>query len=140
MLLEKSKDVVTWEIFPEFHEILNKEYAANNNHGDFLGISPLPVYDKVVMNPPFTKQQDIEHIEHAFKFLKPGGTLVGITSEGTFFRENKKAQHFRQLLKQNMGESIKLEDGAFKKSGTMVRTRIVKLKKSLKFEVTRIIQ
>jgi hypothetical protein len=33
---------------------------------DFLSIEPEEKYDRAVMNPPFEKQQDIEHITHAF--------------------------------------------------------------------------
>jgi hypothetical protein len=43
-------------------------------------------YDLVVMNPPFEKSQDIDHVFHAFDLLKPGGRLIAIMSEGPFFR------------------------------------------------------
>ena len=44
------------------------------------------------MNPPFSKQQDIEHITHAYKYMiEKGGTIVAICSESGFFRDNKKS-------------------------------------------------
>src|SRR5579859_6740929 len=34
---------------------------------DFLSMEPEPIYDRVVMNPPFEQQGDITHIAHAFR-------------------------------------------------------------------------
>lgn len=85
-------------------------------------------FSKIIMNPPFSKQQDIDHVLHAWTLLKEGGRLVSIMSEGTFFRDNKKTVAFRELLDE-VGYSIPLDEGAFKESGTMVRTRIVVLEK-----------
>lgn len=95
---------------------------------DFLQLNDA-VADKIVMNPPFTRQQDVDHILHAFEILKPGGTLVSIVSESPFFRENKKSVAFREFLEQNDAEITDNDEGAFKESGTMVRTRIVKITK-----------
>ena len=47
-------------------------------------------YDRIVMNPPFEAGQDIDHVRHAFQFLKDGGRLVSIMSPSPFFREDKK--------------------------------------------------
>jgi len=95
--------------------------------GDFL--NHYGTYDKIVMNPPFTRQQDIEHITHAFSLLKPGGVLVSIASEGGFFRSNDRSVAFRALVDKH-GESEKLHADAFKESGTGVNTRIVTLRKA----------
>lgn len=97
---------------------------------DFMSVPANPVFDRVVMNPPFTKQQDIDHVLHAYNFLKPGGILVAIVSESCFFRDNKKSVEFRELLSNIDSETTELEIGAFKESGTMVKTRIIKLIKS----------
>lgn len=86
--------------------------------------------DKIIMNPPFTKQQDIDHILHAYSLLNPGGILVSVISESPFFRENKKSVAFRQFLGGTGAEIIKNPEGAFKTSGTMVSTRIIKIKKA----------
>lgn len=96
--------------------------------GDFLNCG----FDKahiIIMNPPFSKQQDVDHILHAYELLKAGGTLVSIVSESPFFRENKKSVEFRKFLEDNNAEVIELPEGAFKESGTMVKTRIVKINK-----------
>lgn len=87
-------------------------------------------FDKIIMNPPFTKQQDVDHILHAYSLLNPGGILVSIVSEGPFFRENKKSMAFREFLAENSAEIIKNPEGTFKASETMVSTRIIKIRKT----------
>lgn len=82
-------------------------------------------YSVAVMNPPFEKAQDADHVRHVFdNLLAPGGRLVAIVSEGLFFRDTKKEASFRGWL-DNCGYSVELEAGAFAASGTGVKTRIV---------------
>lgn len=97
---------------------------------DFLQYHPGQIYDRVVMNPPFENQQDIHHITHAYNLLKPGGRMVAIASEGTFFRSNKLAEQFMLLVLSNPENNTwKLEMGTFRESGTNVPTRMVLLNK-----------
>lgn len=91
---------------------------------DFLTITPSPM-DRVVMNPPFEEGQDIEHVRHAYNFLKPDGILVAIMSEGPFFRNDRRAVEFRAWLDDVGGESEQLPPGSFKESGTGVNARMV---------------
>jgi predicted RNA methylase len=114
-------------------ELLEANYAAlagdthlgNVRHGDFLAMEPRATYDRVVMNPPFAKQADIHHVNHALKFLKPDGLLVSVMSSSVTFRDNKLTQDFRDLIRARGGDIEALPDGAFKDSGTGVRTVIV---------------
>lgn len=92
---------------------------------DFMTLEPKPIYDRVVMNPPFAKQQDIKHVLHALKFLKPDGLLVSVMASSVTFRDNKLTQDFRDLIRERGGDIEALPEGAFKQSGTMVRTVIV---------------
>jgi predicted RNA methylase len=94
-------------------------------HNDFLKVAPDPAYDRVVMNPPFARQADIRHVNHALKFLKPDGLLVSVMSASVTFRDNKLTQDFRDLVRASGGDIEALPDAAFKDSGTMVRTVIV---------------
>jgi len=94
---------------------------------DFLAQAPEAVYDRVCMNPPFAKQADIKHVLHALKFLKPDGLLVSVMSAGVTFRDDKLTQSFRDLIRAHGGDIEALDDGAFKESGTMVRTVIVNI-------------
>jgi predicted RNA methylase len=94
---------------------------------DFLGVAPetTPKFDRVVMNPPFAKQADIDHVMHAAKFLKPGGRLVAIMSAGVKFRSNKKVEAFRQFIAEKDGEIRDLPQDSFAASGTGVNTVLV---------------
>jgi len=90
--------------------------------GDFLALTPRPVYDRIVMNPPFRNQADIKHITHALKFLKPGGKLTSVMSAGITFRQNRLTNDFRALLDVGKAHIEKNPDNAFKESGTLVST------------------
>ncbi|MCW2904116.1 MAG: hypothetical protein JWO67_6381 [Streptosporangiaceae bacterium] len=89
---------------------------------DFLTLAPEPVYDRVVMNPPFARQQDIDHVLHALKFLRPGGRLVSVMALGVLFRQNRKAEDFRKLVADRGGDIEELPAGSFKVSGTGINT------------------
>lgn len=94
--------------------------------GDFLAVEPTPIYDRVVMNPPFDKKRsDIHHVMHALKFLKSGGRLVAIMPSGVTFRDDALTRDFRDLVEQRGGHIESLPDGSFKGAGTMVNTVIV---------------
>lgn len=51
-------------------------------HADFLACNDLGRFDRIVMNSPFDHGADVEHIEHAFRMLAPGGILVAICANG----------------------------------------------------------
>lgn len=90
---------------------------------DFMSTDmPAPVFDAVVMNPPFSKRRDIQHVTHAMKFLRPGGRLVAIVSAGALFRQDRLAVEFRELVANNI---TPLPEGSFKASGTGVNTAMV---------------
>ena len=54
---------------------------------------------------------------------------MSVVSEAPFFWANKKAVAFREFLDSHGAEMVKLAEGAFKESGTMVCTRLIKLEK-----------
>jgi len=97
--------------------------------GDFLESNGSFQFDRVVMNPPFEKLQDIDHVCHAFSKLKEGGRLVAIMSPGPFFRDDQKCRTFRGWFETLGGEVIDIEAGAFKDSGTGVSSKLVVIDK-----------
>lgn len=104
---------------------LNGMFVIENE--DFLTINPS--VDCVIMNPPFQKLQDVDHITHAFNCLKPGGRLVSVASNSVTFRMEQRAQKFRELVA-NHGRIESLPENSFKESGTLVRTVLVVLDKA----------
>lgn len=96
--------------------------------GDYLKTDTTGRFDRIVMNPPFTKQQDVDHVLKAWDDLAEGGKIVSIMSPGFTFRQNKKSVEFRNLVEEN-GWWEELPEETFKESGTMVRTVLVVLDK-----------
>lgn len=87
-------------------------------------------FDRVVMNPPFTKSADVDHVLHALKFLKPGGRLVAIMSKGVTFRETKKYQDFHATMEWCENWEIHaLPEYSFEESGTKVAMVVVVIDK-----------
>lgn len=126
--LVSSADDLTidaYELSPVNNKILNDEGISSLTvfePKDFLTVDPIPKYDRVIMNPPFGKQNDVKHVNHALKFLKPGGLLVSIMSASVTFRNNKLTIDFRNTINERGGYIKSLPEGSFKSSGTMVNT------------------
>lgn len=84
---------------------------------DFLSMIPADFgrqFDRIVMNPPFDRGLDVEHVSHALKFLAPGGRLVAIMSAGTEFREDAKTAAFRrEVIDRRGGYFRDLPPGSF---------------------------
>lgn len=91
---------------------------------DFLTVPPEATYDRVVMNPPFTKGADIAHVTHALRFLKPDGVLVAVMSASVAYQGGAAAE-FRALVERQGGSVEVVPAGVFAQSGTDVGTLLV---------------
>lgn len=89
---------------------------------DFLQVQPddLGLFDAILANPPFRRGLDITHVEHMWKFLKPGGTLSVLTSTSWEDGSQRKQLAFREFLHANGASITRIPPGAFKASGTGV--------------------
>lgn len=99
--------------------------------GDFLFLDPkinLPLVDAVIMNPPFSDSQDVEHVLHACHFVKPGGVLVSVMSPGVTFRKTRSYVRLHEFLAACFeGTAINpLPEGTFRDVGTDVNTVVLK--------------
>ena len=94
---------------------------------DFLARIPEPYYDRVVMNPPFDRERDIDHVMHAIEFLKPDGMLVAIMSAGTEWRETKKSRSFRDKMASMSAKWQDLPMGSFSEVGTNCNTVLMRV-------------
>jgi hypothetical protein len=113
-------DVV--EVQPELVRGLEGGPYARVLCREFLAMAPEPVYDRVVMNPPFDRLRDVDHVHHALRFLRPGGRLVAIMSQSAEFSEQRKAVAFRAEVEAWGGTWRDLPEGSFRKLGTNVNT------------------
>lgn len=94
---------------------------------DFLAVEPQPLYSVIVMNPPFSRGRDIQHVLHAHRFLQPGGRLVAVMAAGASFRQDRRAVAFREAVLRLGGEMCPLPEDSFKASGTGVNTLVALL-------------
>jgi len=115
---------VEWS-YDAFKFLANKGHVVY--HCNFMEWEPPyhPNFDRVIMNPPFSNGNDIDHVRHAAGMLKTGGKLIAIMGEGAFIRNDRRAVEFRAWLDGIGGTSEKLPDGSFNQSGTGVNTRLV---------------
>ena len=99
---------------------------------DFFDVTPANYpegFDAVVMNPPFAHEQEVEHVLHAWEFVKPGGRLVAIMSAGVIFRTKGRYKVFDEFLKKHEAKIRKNPSASFKESGTSVETVMVTINK-----------
>lgn len=120
------------EINPDMDvHLRNKPYDTAVNV-DFLKEEISGFWDRIIMNPPFNCGHgiyDIDHIMKAYSILADGGILVSVVSESAFQKNYKKSEAFRRFLKEHNAYIEKNDNNAFKSSGTLVATRLIKVVK-----------
>jgi SAM-dependent methyltransferase len=130
--------VAVCEVVPRLRDILEaKGHAvqppAVDDSCDFLAYRFSA--DRILMNPPFERGQDAEHIRHAYECLKPGGRLVAICSAGPFFRSDRKSEEFRAFIDRTGADVEDLPADAFQGPGsfrqTGVATQLVVIDKAI---------
>lgn len=123
-----SVTVECYELMPENREFL---YSLDNViilDEDFTKDS-VGSYTKIIANPPFSGNQDIEHVRIMYKLLEKGGTLAAITSSHWKIASEKKCVDFRNWLEEVHGEVFEIGTGEFKESGTSISTMAVVIRK-----------
>ncbi|MBK3582262.1 methyltransferase [Streptomyces sp. MBT57] len=110
---------------PGYAAVLSDTHVARQVQvADFLTIPAEPRFDRVLMNPPFTRGTDIAHVTHALRFLKPNGLLVSVMS-WTVTEQTGSTTVFRKLVEQRGALVEALPARAFAQSGTTVGTVLV---------------
>ena len=95
---EVTDNVDCIERMTDFCEIL-KLKKHNVIANDLLTAETAPIYDAVVMNPPFS--EECEHIKRAFDFVRPGGSLVAVCSSSIQWKSTRKYEQFRDWLSEH---------------------------------------
>lgn len=106
-------EVTAVEIAPELLAVLYRDFpGVRLKAGDFLARTVDDLggpFDRVVMNPPFTRGSDVRHIMHACTMLKPGGVLVALCYDGV--EQNKRLRPIAKTWEV-------LPAGSFRSEGT----------------------
>jgi hypothetical protein len=122
------KPIGYYELMLQNRDILeNSEENILYLGHDFLEHNSDIKFDRIIANPPFTKNQDIEHFLKMYECLNDNGVLVCITSTSWKRGSQKKQVAFKKFLEEKDAEIIEVEEGAFKESGTSIATLIVKI-------------
>jgi hypothetical protein len=113
------------EIDPFRASLLRGQGYKNVFEMDFLDYNPGPVYDMILMNPPFSLKGDsvayATHILHAYDFLVPEGVMLAIAPSNWKQKMDAKSRRLVEIG----SYSLAVPKGAFKESGTMVNTEIL---------------
>lgn len=110
---EVTKNVDCIERMVEFQEILRLK-KHNVIADDLMDTEVNPVYDAVIMNPPFS--EECEHIQRAFGFVRPGGSLVAVCSNSIQWKSTRKYEQFRDWLAEHT-HSITESKASFEMTG-----------------------
>lgn len=124
------KDLVVdcFELMPENKELLSKKSNINILGDDFTTYD-LGLYDKIIANPPFSKNQDIRHVRRMYEHLNNGGAVAAIMSCHWKIASEKECADFREWLKDVHAKVCDIEEGSFKQSGTGIETTAVIIQK-----------
>lgn len=117
-----------YELMPENKEILSKKDNIRILGDDFTKCD-IAQYDKIIANPPFSKNQDIRHVRRMYECLNPGGVLAAITGPHWEFGSESECKDFRQWLEDNGGKKFEIKEGTFKESGTGTKTITIVINK-----------
>jgi tRNA A58 N-methylase Trm61 len=120
--------VFCYELMPENVAILSKKNHTTILGTDFLKHAVVLGPDRIIANPPFSNNQDIDHIRKMYDILQPGGVLVSACSKHWQLSKNRKETEFREWLDKeiwDMGYQYDIPAGRFKDSGTMIATQVL---------------
>lgn len=121
---ERGAVVTAYDLHFPFVDVLRRQGLAAHA-ADFLDVPAAPDFDRVLMNPPFTQGQDLLHVSHALKFLRPGGRLVAVMAGGVTYRKTAAFTLFRALIEARGGQIESLPPASFHVSGTDFYTALL---------------
>ncbi|EJX08560.1 type I restriction-modification system methyltransferase subunit-like protein [gut metagenome] len=121
-------EVDCFELMPENRELLAQKDGVKLIGEDFTK-SDVTGYSRIIANPPFSGNQDVDHVMDMYSRLAPGGIVAAIMSQHWRFANEKKCKDFREFL-DNTGATIHdIAAGEFGESGTNIATVAVVITK-----------
>lgn len=127
-------EVDCFELMPENVQKLEKLDHVNIIGEDFTKGVP-KLYNHIYANPPFSKNQDIQHVRAMYDALDPNnGVVCAITSRHWMLGQEKECVVFRDWLEEVKAEIHDIPEGTFRESGTQVATAAIVIKRNGQFE------
>jgi Predicted O-methyltransferase len=109
------------------------DHRLEIREANFLQCAPSEEFDLLVMNPPFYGTHWMDHVRHAFAFLKPGGRLVSILPASAELKEDAKHLSFRRWAEQQARSWRRmwrdLPSESFAESGTRINTVLLDIER-----------
>lgn len=124
----------TFELLPDNRKALGDLGFVVDGY-DFMQFEAGPLFDRIVMNPPFNNGNAPRHVLHAMKLLKQGGKLVAIMPVSIMQRQDSLHRACRAQIMMH-GKISPLPEETFKPSGTSVRTVLVEWAKPVGWTMT----
>ena len=121
--LEENIKVLTEKGYVTGTMTFEEYYSACYKNG-------IGLYDRVIMNPPFSGQRDIKHLLMAYELLNQNGILVAIISENALYYQTETSKNFIKFLDEHNAMIEAVPPRAFTESGTTIETVIVKIIKT----------
>lgn len=135
-IAEKGVSVDAIEVHPERCQTIERAMVkgVRVQCRNFLQMRANPNYDWVIMNPPFYGTHWMDHVLHAFEFLKDGGSLMAILPISAEIGETARHVAFRKWASKycSSWRGVHFNDlpaESFASSGTRINTCWVHLRK-----------
>ncbi|MGV8136465.1 MAG: N-6 DNA methylase [Mangrovibacterium sp.] len=124
------------DMFVDCYELmyLNRSFLEKLPYTNILGSDFIKeekeiIYDRIIANPPFSKNQDIQHVAEMYSRLADGGRVVSIMSNHWRHASGKKEEAFKKFTEDLGADVYDIEEGAFRESGTNISACIVVIDK-----------
>lgn len=113
-----------YELMPENVQILKNIPGARILGEDFIKECH-DKYQRIIANPPFSGNQDIQHVYKMFESLTINGEMSVITSQHWKIASDSKCKNFRKWLEEHNAQIQDIAAGEFKESGTGIQTSLI---------------
>ena len=126
-----ERQISLCELNPRCVDILSRKGYTNFIGTDFLKIGqswPALAFDKIIANPPFCNNQDVDHVQAMFEQLHPGGTAVVLMSPSWQHGSQRKQVEFREWVSGEGFYTEEIPSGTF--ADTEIRTVLLVLTKA----------
>lgn len=125
-------------LYAQVYAQYKKHGAFQNNfikffNSNFVDYDTKKCFHLVIMNPPYDFKRFLKHIEHAIDLLLPGGVLVALLPESTFYSVSWNCINFRSQLERYQTEVTRVGTKICNYPVSVCMMRIVKEKPTIPF-------
>ncbi|WP_196160837.1 class I SAM-dependent methyltransferase [Reinekea sp. G2M2-21] len=135
----RNFQIEAYEIDP-LNALMAEQTGVKVTLANFLEVEPEPVFDLVVMNPPFDNISYIDHIQHAQKFLAPHGVLISVVPTNFITRwvNNDQCRWLMERAAMQRGSTLDPQDYFGKNTfkGVSINTTVIEIESEQRYQET----